>query len=130
MSEQLSMWEEQRRSFVGGNCGMGNARVTRAVVDGAAAELRREKGAARRTDPSTSMVAAKASVGCVKAMIVMALTQHPTGLTIAELASATGRKEVSISPRMKGLVAARLVRDSGVRRKNEGGNMAIVWEAV
>jgi hypothetical protein len=50
---------------------------------------------------------------------------------IAELSQEIGRKEVSVSPRMKGLVEERSIRDSGESRKNPSSKQEeIVWILV
>jgi hypothetical protein len=88
-----------------------------------------DAGRARRADPATSKRAAlHLRPGGIYAAILDALRGRPEGLTIAELANVTGRKEVSVSPRMKPLRLAGLVRKAG-ERKNMGGNSAIVWIA-
>jgi hypothetical protein len=86
-----------------------------------------DAGRARRGDPETSKRAAfHLHPGGIYMAILDALRGHPHGLTIAELANVTGRKEVSISPRMKPLRLAGLVREAG-ERKNMGGNSATIW---
>lgn len=88
-----------------------------------------EQARARRADPETSREGARAvcARGLVAA-ILQALDAHPGGLTIAEIAMVTERKEVSVSPRMTGMVAEELIEDSGVRRKNRDSRVeAIVW---
>ena len=93
-------------------------------------------GAARKSDPATSKKAARkfnpTSLNGQILDLLGRISIHneglPSGLTIAELAQLSGRKEVSISPRMKGLVEERRIKDSGERRKNAGSRCeAIVW---
>lgn len=90
-----------------------------------------ESGKARRTDPETSKRAARqVRPNTMHAKILDALASSPSGLTIAELASLTGYKEVSVSPRMKPLRELGKIVDSGLRRKNAGGAEAIVWKVA
>src|ERR1700690_4239361 len=86
-------------------------------------------GAARKSDPATSKKAArKFNPTSLNGQILDMLDTYPLGLTIAELSQFIQRKEVSVSPRMKGLVEERRIRDSGERRKNPGSKCdAIVW---
>ena len=86
-----------------------------------------DRGSARRRDAITSKRAAqKMRPGGLYAAILDALAANPAGLTIAELAYVTGRKEVSISPRLKPMREAGMVREHGERR-NQGGSTAKVW---
>jgi predicted transcriptional regulator len=51
------------------------------------------------------------------------------GLTIKEIAKLIDREQVTVSPSIKPLRRAGVLRDSGRRRRNEGtGKEAIVWE--
>jgi len=86
-----------------------------------------QHGAARTFDPpAAKAAAARMRPGGVVAAILDALGAYPAGLTIAELAEATGRKEVSVSPRIATLRRAFLIRQSGTR-KNASGMTAAVW---
>ncbi|MFM7011184.1 MAG: hypothetical protein ACKO0Z_17980 [Betaproteobacteria bacterium] len=53
-----------------------------------------------------------------------------SGLTADELASRLDMDRWSIQPRTSELKHKGLIRDSGQRRKNSTGKMAIVWVAV
>lgn len=52
------------------------------------------------------------------------------GLTADELAATLGMDRWSIQPRTSELKRKGLIRDSGQRRKNASGKMAIVWIAA
>lgn len=70
----------------------------------------------RRSDPPTSRAAAeRVNVSDLQALVLNVLRAHPAGLTSHEIAAATGRDLVSISPRMRPLVQKRQVREAGRR---------------
>jgi predicted 2-oxoglutarate/Fe(II)-dependent dioxygenase YbiX len=52
------------------------------------------------------------------------------GLTAHELAVALGLERTTVQPRTSELRALGKIRDSGQRRPNPNGKMAIVWVAV
>ncbi len=52
------------------------------------------------------------------------------GLTADELAARLGMDRWSIQPRTSELKRKGLIRDSGLRRPNASGKMAIVWVAA
>lgn len=82
---------------------------------------------ARRTDPDTSKAAAKTvRAGSLKDVVLQALREYP--MTTNEIADATGRKLVSISPRMAPLRDDGFVEDSGLRRMGESRTPSIVWK--
>lgn len=85
----------------------------------------------RNTDPQTSRNAAQTvDLNALEQLTLDALREHGP-MTTHEIAAKVGRERDSISPRMKKLVAAKLVRDSGERRVPEGrSKAAIVWEAM
>ena len=71
---------------------------------------------ARSTDPSEShMAAARVPAGGLWELVVATLTRLGP-LTAHEIAATTGVSLVSISPRMKPLTAAGLVKRTGERR--------------
>jgi len=71
---------------------------------------------ARATDPATShAAAAKIDVTATEAIVLAALRERPAGLTSHEIANATGRDLVSISPRMKPLTIKGKVIPDGKR---------------
>ncbi len=76
------------------------------------------QGLARVTDPDTSHAAAKAvNVNPLQMAILEQLNEYSQiGLTMSEIATATGKPRDSLSPRMKALIAAELALDSGNRR--------------
>jgi DNA-binding MarR family transcriptional regulator len=84
---------------------------------------------ARRSDPETSHKAAKSlKPARLRDQIVAAIYAHG-GLTIKEIAKLIDREQVTVSPSIKPLRRAGVLRDSGRRRRNEGtGKEAIVWE--
>jgi len=84
--------------------------------------------AARRTDPSTSHVAAAlANTTRLEHVVTSLLDGHPKGMTTHELAEASGLDLVSISPRIRPLVRKNRVIDSGAKREGRSGRMSIVW---
>ncbi len=92
-------------------------------------------GRARRSDPTTSNEAAKSlnrgSISAICGEVMCALRASADGLTATEISERTGIERDTVSPRLPELVRARLVRDSGRKRKPAGRNRrAIVWESV
>ena len=87
---------------------------------------------ARRSDPETSHeAAAKVMVTVVAGLVFVALRSSTDGLTATEIAERTGMERDTVSPRLPELVRAKLIRDSGRKRKPAGRNRnQIVWEAV
>jgi hypothetical protein len=88
-------------------------------------------GLARHTDPGTSKAAARdfSSIG-VAAAVLRAVREAAMGLTIEECAGITGLSLVTVSPRFRPLANRGLIRDSGRRRRNHSGKLAIVWTAI
>lgn len=85
------------------------------------------KGAARKTDPETSKLAARTfAAGSICQAILDALGAAPLGMTTEEIAERLGRKLVSVSPRMRPLEQAGLVERRGTR-PNVCGTRAVVW---
>lgn len=87
---------------------------------------------ARRSDPETSHDAAKAvRAQQIAESILACLRTQPDGLTATEISDYTGIERDTVSPRLPELVRARLIRDSGRKRKPAGRNRnQIVWDAV
>ncbi len=87
---------------------------------------------ARSSDPVTSQEAAgQLDLNRLEQATLEALRRSACGLTTHEIAEETGRERDSISPRMKRLVKAGLVCDSGEKRIPQGRTRrAIVWQAV
>ena len=87
---------------------------------------------ARRSDPETSHEAAKAVHATDIATEILAVICSSTdGLTATEISERTGIERDTVSPRLPELVRARLIRDSGRKRKPAGRNRnQIVWDAV
>lgn len=79
----------------------------------------------------TSIAAANAlapKLGRLQRMAAMAIrAAGPRGLTADELADRLDMDCYSIQPRTSELRRKRFIRDSGRRRKNASGKMAIVW---
>lgn len=77
-----------------------------------------EHGLARNTDPQTSKDAAMAvNIGNLEGLILVNLrTFQIRGMTTSEIAQRSNTPRDSLSPRMKGLVAKKLIVDSGERR--------------
>lgn len=87
---------------------------------------------ARRTDPSTSWMAARLAeprAGTNRAL-ALGLLRERGSQTDFELASASGLQQTSIGKRRGELVEAGLVRATDLRRRSPSGAWAIVWEAV
>ena len=87
---------------------------------------------ARRSDPETShQAAAKVMTEAIAAIILAILRHAKGGLTATEISELTGIERDTVSPRLPELVRAKLIRDSGRKRKPSGRNRKqIVWEAV
>lgn len=49
--------------------------------------------------------------------------------TVEEVCAATGRPRYGLQPRFTELRKAKVIRDTGLRRRNESGANAIVWRA-
>ena len=87
---------------------------------------------ARRTDPETSHEAAQAiepHLGRLESIVLTAIRQAPDGMTIDELAAATGLDKVTVSPRMKPLVRKGLIQTDGTKRKGRTRASGLVWRA-
>ena len=83
---------------------------------------------ARHTDPGTSHDAAARmayGVATLETMVVQCLRAAPSGLTTDEIATHTGVRLVSVSPRMKPLELRGLVVRTAERRDGR-----IVWRAA
>lgn len=52
------------------------------------------------------------------------------GVTADEAAAYAGVSILAMRPRLSELKAKNLVRDSGIRRRNDSGRLAVVWERV
>src|SRR5258708_7528464 len=90
--------------------------------------------AARRTDPETSVEAAKSLLNGqateMEQIVLSALRGNPEGLTTHEMSDLTGVQLVSISPRIKPLLRKGLIRDSFERRTGISGRKSIVWKLL
>ena len=86
---------------------------------------------ARNTDPATSHQAAFAfDPESLKTRILLALAVFRYGATTHEIADYLRESLVSVSPRMRPLVNAGKIRDSGLRNRAPGRSPRIVWELV
>jgi predicted transcriptional regulator len=86
---------------------------------------------ARNSDFATSHAAADAVKGARASDLearVLELLRVLGPSTIKEVAAASGLPYESISPRFKPLREKKMIEDSGERRRNVGGRMAIVWK--
>lgn len=95
-------------------------------------ELRGE-AYSRRTDPITSLIAAKSIEGAEASrmeQLVLSAIKSSNGLTNHEIVSATGLPWNSCTPRVRPLVRKGLVIDSGLRRPGPAGKKCIVWRAI
>lgn len=82
------------------------------------------------TDTSVAAAAAIAPCSRILREKVLAEIERSTGLTADEASARVGVSILSGRPRVTELARLGLVRDSGHRRKNGSGRMAIVWSAV
>lgn len=86
---------------------------------------------ARSSDPSTSVEAGESvKTTELEDLVLEELFANPTGLTTRDIAKLIMRDLVSVSPRMKPLVAKGAVRDSGIRARGPSGRQQIIWQAV
>lgn len=89
---------------------------------------------ARSTDPATSHQAAftfDAVAETIQQRILAELRGLGRGgMTTHALAAVLSLELVTVSPRMKPLVTAGLVRDSGRRSDSPSGRARIIWEIV
>lgn len=63
----------------------------------------------------------------LRALVLAALGECPDGLTTEEIVRRVGVGYASIQPRTSELRALGWIRDSGIRRSNASGKLAIVW---
>lgn len=88
---------------------------------------------ARRTDPSTSHIAARSlddELPRLELVVLKAVRKTARGATSHELEKSTGLSLVTISPRLRPLQRKGLIVDSGERRKGASGRPSIVWKAM
>ena len=92
---------------------------------------------ARKTDPETSKLAAKAAGSLVinhQRLIIDALSEESAkenmGLTSDEIAIATGLTLVQIARRTSDLEASGIIYKTGLTRKTRTGRIATVWLLV
>ena len=77
----------------------------------------------------TSEIAANTTdAEALRAITLQSIKKAPK--TADEIADDVGIDRLAIRPRCTELKASGLIRDSGVRRPNVSGKMAIVWEVV
>jgi len=83
-----------------------------------------------KTDTSAAAAAALREDDCAGRLRGLALDYlrlHPDGLTADECAAGVLESILAIRPRFTELRARGLIVDSGLRRKNDSGRLAIVW---
>lgn len=83
-------------------------------------------GAARASDPETSVAAARKLCAAPLCLAVLkALRERP--MTVEEIAAVIACEIVSVSPRLKPLELAAYVKRTGEQRKGASGRARIVW---
>lgn len=76
-----------------------------------------DKALARSTDPQTSHDAAKVvNVSHTELAVLIPLSRHPMGLTVSEIAEKASFPRDSISPRMRPLLAKKMIIKPGTKR--------------
>lgn len=84
--------------------------------------------------PGTSELAAhqiKKRSGLVRECVLDAIRKAGTdGLTADEAAALIGESILTVRPRCTELKLFKLIRDSGMARRNESGKLAVVWVSV
>lgn len=86
-----------------------------------------------RGGPDTSIdAAAQAALtaGSLRYLVHRILFAHPDGLTCDEVCAKAKRPRYSLQPRLSELRDLKLIRDTGERRRNASGAMAIVWRST
>ena len=81
----------------------------------------------------TSRAAAEAiapMANFLRSVVLRVLYRHPGGLTVDELCAKAGYPRYSLQPRFTELKYLRMIRDTGLRRRNVSGRNAIVWRLV
>jgi hypothetical protein len=83
----------------------------------------------RRRDTSKAAAASVApKVGLLRDRVLAAIKKRPS--TADEIAVKLGETVLGVRPRTTELAKLEKIRDSGERRPNASGRMAIVWAAV
>jgi len=75
-------------------------------------------------------ISVTAITGRLRLKVLALLREHPAGLTDDEGAALLGGDRLTFGRRRQELAKARLVYDSGERRRTPTGRRAIVWKAV
>jgi predicted ArsR family transcriptional regulator len=81
--------------------------------------------------PGPSQDAAKAISGKaarMRAMVLAKIAQYPAGATADEIAHELGLSVLSVRPRVSELNRAGEIKQTTMRRKNESGMTATVWQ--
>jgi predicted transcriptional regulator len=81
--------------------------------------------------PGPSQDAAKAissTAARMRAAVLAKIAQHPAGATADEIAHELGLSVLSVRPRVSELKRAGEIRQTTMRRKNESGMTATVWQ--
>lgn len=85
---------------------------------------------ARGTDTSRAAADVAAETAPLLRARALAVLERSRGMTADEVAGRLGISILSIRPRLTELSRLGKVRDSGSRRRNASGRMAIVWTPV
>lgn len=85
-------------------------------------------GYKKRDTARAAAKAMKPKAPTLRAQCLAALKIRP--MTADEVAAVIGRSPFSIRPRLTELSEKNLIVDTGVRRENESGKMAIVWSVA
>ena len=86
-----------------------------------------------RGGPDTSIdAAAQAALtaGSLRYLVHRIIFDHPTGLTCDEVCAKAKLPRYSLQPRFSELRKLKLIRDTGLRRHNASGALAIVWRSA
>jgi len=91
-----------------------------------------DHGLARKSDPETSHEAAKeVKIGPLQIAVLRTLRASeqldPPGLTMNQVVEISGRPNESITPRFRPLAKKGLIYNTGEKRRNPSGKLAIVW---
>lgn len=66
----------------------------------------------------------------IEGLVLDVLDRHWDGLTLRQIAEQIDVRSSSVSPCLQWLSAKRLIRDSGERRRDGSGRLAVVWKTV
>lgn len=66
----------------------------------------------------------------IEAVVLDVLDRHWDGLTLRQVADQIDVRSASVVPCLEWLKAKKLIRDSGERRRDGSGRLAVVWKMV